>query len=360
MLGLRLAVWDCTRNRGRTILTVAVITAALSTYVILGAVLDEMSGLSALGRRSEVPWDMTITGPEAHDVAPEVREVTGVTRVTEVYIVRAIIKNGFRQLVALVDTSESPSTTLQSGTLAREPDEIVMPATLATEMEIPVGSEIAVLPLDAFEPLAFTVVGILEPKSGTMPFPILSVEGAERIASNLAGSQALLVALDGKASIGATESWMRTLAPGLQITSHREQYERVQYGMGLAGMLASTLRFLVLLVSAASVAALAHLSQREKAQQLGVLRAVGTTRLTLLTSAGTQTVFAAVAGTAASYLIVSVARFPLGLQVSSILAGFLGDSLILGTVAIVAVLAVSTTLLRRTICSLLTDPWGRG
>lgn len=359
MLSLRLACWDSARNRRSMLTITAILAAALSTYVILGAVIVEMSGMAGLAHRSESPWDITIIGADAHSVANEAREVAGVENVTEAYIVSAIVGSGYYQFMSLTGVQEPSIEVLEEGRFAQDSNEVALPRGLASKLEAPLGSRVAVLPLDALEPVMLEVVGIISGRLGSLPLPVVTSEGLERIGGDLVRNQALLIVLDGQVSIGATESRMRTLAQGLAVSSQREQYSAVQKGAGLAGVLAGSLRFLVLTVSAASVGALTYLRQREKAHQYGVLRAVGATRATLALASGFQTVLAAIAGTALSYLIAMAVRRPLGLRSASVLAGFIRDSLVLGTAAVVVVLVLSRSLLRRTVCSLLTDPWGR-
>lgn len=359
MTNVRLATWVCFKNRRRMMTLVLVLAAALTTYVTLGAVLRGMSDLSALTRRWEWPWDMVVTGPTAHIIAGKVEHIPGVSSVIKAYVVRGIIQSEVRELLAIADVSQAFSPSYTEGVAPRNAFEIAIPSKMTSEGSIALGRDVSILPLDVLEPVLFRVSGILAGKTGNPSIPVITPEGASRIAHDLSGRSTLLVSLDGKARIGLTESRIRSLASGIAITSYRDQYSTVKKSFDLAGILAGSMRSLILVVSAASVTALSHLWQREQAYQMGIFRAVGNARSSLLTVSGLQAVFVTLIGTVLAYAAANLLRFPLALQASSIRAGFLADALALGLVTILSVCSVSFWLLRKSIHTLLSDPWGR-
>lgn len=359
MLGLRLAIWDCRASYPRLLIMVAVIAAALSSYTIIGGALREMSGLSALARRLQWPWDIVVTGPASHEIASRVREVTGVVSVTKAYLPRAILVNDIVPILTFADGSEDRTFDFEQGGPPEAPDEVSLPHDLADSIGASVGSEILLMPVQSAEPRRYTVSGVLAPKRGNLPFPLVTLEGGARLQEDLSSAATLLIVLDGRASIGAVESQIRNMAPGLTVQSNREQYSDVREAVGLADMLADSLRFLILVVSASSVAALYHLFQRERAHQIGVLRAVGATRFTLIVSAALQTVLVALTGSVVGFAVVRALQSPMHLHLASFAPVFLRDAATLSLAALSVVLVSCRSLLKRSVCSLLTDPWGK-
>ena len=358
MLGLKLAIWDCRASYPRLIVMAAVIAAALSTYTVIGGALREMSGLPALTHRLQWPWDVVVTGPAAHEIAPRVREVTGVVSVTKAYLPRAILGSGIVQVLTFAGEPSGRTFDFEQGGPPEGPDQVSLPRDLADSIGASVGSEVLLIPVQSVEPGRYTVSGILAPKAGNLPFPLVTLEGGARLQEDLSAVATLLVVLDGRASIGAVESQIRNMAPGLNIQSNREQYSRVNEAVGLADTLADSLRFLILVISASSVAALYHLFQRERAHQIGVLRAVGATRFALMVSAILQTVLVVSAGSAAGLAVVKALQSPMRLHFASF-AALMSDAGTLSLAALLVVLVSQRLLLGKSVCSLLTDPWGR-
>jgi hypothetical protein len=358
MVGLGLAAWLSVKDRARTLIMVCVVAAGLTTYVILGAIMRDISALASLGRRFEQPWDLVAAGPGAHSIASEVRGIEGVLVAAKAYVAQGIMQSTKCNFVAF-DEPDPFSTEYEAGGAPVSAEDVALTRERAQTIGVELGSEVLILPLGETEPISFRVSGIIASKSGNLADSQLSPQGAAKLSRDISKDASLLIVLDGAVSIDAVRSAIRTLAPDLTVTLLRTQYEGVRSGAGLAGVLVASMRSLILLVSAASVAALSYVSMRERARQLGVLRAVGSTRTVLLGITGFQALFAVLVGTAISAGLASLLNLRLQLQSASAWSSFPQDAGKIGLVVMIVVIAVSRSVHSRSIRSLLTDSWGK-
>lgn len=354
----RLVVWDLKHKRTRLLLMTLAIFGALSTYVLFGAILNDATAQTMQMWRTDSPYDLIVDGA-VEDLADVVFGCRGVRWVSTVRIVNVVLGS----IDTTVFTPGEKSLFVldcESGSPPARPDEIAMPSSWAASLGKMVGDSINVLPMRVgAEAKMLRISGLLSSKTGVPEQAVLTPAGIASL--DPSAKQRLLVALDGKVSINSAKNDILGLSRNIQVQSATDQYAGVQSGMGIADMLLSSMRSLVLVIAASSMGVLIHLTQREQAYQSGVLRAMGLRRTWLIAAPLTQGLIVFLAGGALSFAAVGLWARSAGLlsgmtTVTSLFFGQAGLFICLGLI-MVAVSAISFAY--KPITVLLNDIWGK-
>jgi predicted lysophospholipase L1 biosynthesis ABC-type transport system permease subunit len=143
------------------------------------------------------------------------------------------------------------------------------------------------------------------------------------------------------------------------ITAYDEQYEGVARASSPADLTAAAIRSCVLVVSVASVASLLNLSQKERAYQSGVLRAMGMGKGWLLVPPVIEGLLTSVVGVLGARLVLERTHSYLGLTRAALVRGFLSDSAWFVGIGFGVVVFTTLTFAFRPVTSLLRDTWGK-
>ena len=302
---LRLIRAELGDKRGRAALMILAIFAALTTYVVFGAVLNSAATQALQFWRSSMPYDIVVAG-RVEGLRDSVLNCQGVVTVDVVQLCDVILGSRSVSLLALGESSLF-ALEWEAGREPVSADEIAIPA--AWNLDVKVGDSISVLPLSqGAETRVFSISGILADKQGVPTQPLVSAEAMQSINAKI--SQRLLVALDGKVDIEVAEKNIAAISRQIQVSSSADQYAGVQQGTSMTDILLGSMRALVLVIAASAMGVLIYLTQREQAYQCGVLRAMGLRRVFLLVVPLIQGVVVFIIGSALSYVALTVwARF---------------------------------------------------
>lgn len=332
------------------------IFAALTTYVVFGAVLDNAATQAVQLWRSSMPYDIVVDG-NVERFSESVLKRRGVVTVDAVQICDVILGSYNVTLLALGEDSLFVLD-CEEGKPPVGANEIAIPA--AWNLDVLVGDSISVLPLTpGAEASVFTVSGILSGKQGVPQQPVVSTEAMRSFDSEIRNR--LLVALDGKVDIDAAAKSIAALSRQIQVSTAADQYAGVQQGTSIVAMLLGSMRLLILVIAASSMGVLVYLTQREQAYQCGVLRAMGLRRTWLLAVPLAQGLIVFLVGSALSYVALIMwargANRLLGaVDVTSLFVSQARTFILFG----LAVIAFSAwSFVSRPITGLLRDVWGK-
>lgn len=363
MAGLiyRLVVWELTRKPGRMLLLTLAIFGALSTYVLFGAILEDVSTQAMMMWRTEFPYDIMVEGAAVERLEAEILAVQGVIRVDPVTGVDVIIGSSPTTVLALdertlfvLEYSEGAGPVLH--------DEIAIPESWLSGSDLKVGSTLRVLAAEmGSEPKWFTISGLLADKTRVPQQPIIAPVGVPELSRGASLKKRLLVVLDGKVKVDAVKNAIHGMPGGLKATSFDDQYAGVQGGMGLADTLLASMRVLILVIAASAMGVLTHLAQRERAYQSGVLRAMGLSRSWLMVAPLLEGLIVFTLGSALAYAVLPLLARPLGLLGgdTTITSLFFDQAGFFVGFGLLMVVITSLTFTFRPITSLLRDVWGK-
>lgn len=357
---LRYTFIDLGRNKYRFLLMVLAVVGALTTYTLLGLLFEDISNRAMVQWRGEWPFDISLRGANVVSLENQVRKIQGVVHVEEARLVDVVLGTGQTRMVT-ISSSSLVKLECSAGEPPRDAEEVALPKSFATALQVDVGDTITVIPFGTTSAVALRVSGILADKAGVAPMPVLTKEGSERITRDL-GSEALLINLDGRVDIEKTRDTIAALAPQAEVRIRDLQYSGVQQGKGLSEMVVGAVRLLVLCVTLSALTALFYLMQRERAYQLGVFRAMGLKRLWLLVPPLMEGLLVMLCGLIVSAGLVYPAAGLLG--VMSPLGQLLQELMVQTTqftlISLGLTLAMTLILAHKPITTLLQDPWGKG
>ncbi len=359
-LSAKLLQWNILRNRAQTLIMILAIFGSLSSYVLLGTALTEMSTAVAQSLRSDWPFDLTVNG----EILPEQREmIEGLAGVQHLETVASTEVYFVSQLQNVISTPAAGTRLvleLESGAMPATKHEIVLPGELALALQLEVGDEVELMPDHRQAlPETYEVSGILSTKASVVKLPLLTEAGLRRLLPTDALPQSLLVQLDGKANLDRLASRIRREFPELAVTVDAAGYEQAQSDFNMSDSLVIGLRGLILIITAASLAVLFYISQRSGSYQTGVLRAIGVEKHWLLLPALVQTlIIFAIGFVLTAWLLPSVA-LRLGLESTRVvlLSSLRQDMGLYLLVGLISTLLVNLQFLGFSIPRLLKDSW---
>lgn len=352
----RLIGHDLRHRRVRLLLMALAVFGALTTYVLFGAILGDVAAQAMQLWRTDNPYDLVVSG-EVSGLLASVGHSRGVVRVDSIRSATAIVENEETSLLTLEGSSLFSLDFVQGGA-PQSAEEVAIPAAWAERWGKRVGEEIAVLPLVAgAEGSSLRISGLLSDRSHVPTQPLLSGEGMQQVAPQ--AETQLLVALDGKVSLDSVRRDLLALAAGIRVASMDDQYAGVQAGSSLGDLLLSSMRFLVLIIAAASMGVLIHLTQRELAYQSGVLRAMGLRQFWLVATPLVQGLLVFLVGGVLSYLATLLWARSAGISRSAVADLFWGQAGLFIGLGLVLVAVSGISFARKPVTELLRDVWGR-
>lgn len=353
---LSLLMADLRFNRWRLIVLIIITTTALFTHIALGAILTEMQATVGAVWRTESPFDIAVTGPDVD--ASKAAGLAGVLRLEQGLQTEAYLGSGKSDFVSLAPDQRLFVLTLVDGRLPERPDEVTLPSGTATWLRVKPGDSLTILTEISGQPRTLKVVGVFEAKLGNPSSPFMTADGIRALGLP---NEMLLIMLDGDQDIAAAAKTLRGIYPAATVVEKAEQYAGAQTGMGIAGTLISSIRNLVLLITAIAVGVLVWLVQRQRSFEFGLLRSIGAPKAFVVVPAclNVALAFAASAPLAWAGLLAArpLLRTP---RLELMRSVWLGSSLTFGILGLAIVAAVSLQLARRRIPVLLNDTWGRG
>ncbi len=309
----RLAWWGFTRDRLKVAFMILAVVGGMAAYAVLEPTLNHVSATSMQIWRTEAPWDISVKGTGVHSLVKSLRSISGIAAYEEAFLFDAILPRGQMTLLALKGQCEpgggaTPMLSLEcvEGRAPSAQNEIALTQGLAETLGLAVGDTVSLLPMDGEgEPVPFTVSGILAAKIRVPVFPVVTREGASSVQPDLAKSECLLVALDGRVDIAKVASALRKLAPEAEVVTLEEQYKGISTGFSYADAVGSAAQVVTMIVAIAALTSLFFLGERTKSYQIGVLKAVGVPSSWLVLSSAVEGVMTLSAGCVLGWVLVT-------------------------------------------------------
>jgi len=351
----RLVLWDLTRKKARLLLMVLALFGTLTTYVLLGAVFDDIIARTMLIWR-QGPYDLVVTkAPEDGALLNDIRGINGIIRADAARSLPVLAGVQETQLLSL-DRGALLVRNVVEGVLPERADEIAVPLPWSEHFSIKIGDEITILPIvRGAEAKAFIVSGFL---AASVQQVVVSPLGMESFSQ---ADPILYITLDGEVKLDAIKNEIWKLTPSSQVNTIGDHYGGVQVGVIIANGLSSIMRFLILVIVVSSMGVLTYLTQREQAYQSGVLRAMGFSAGWLLVAPLTEGLLVYSVGGILSFMVTAFFSKSLGLLSGGITTlgeffGHAGFFIIFG----LGVIAISSrSFAQRPIPDLLRDIWGK-
>jgi len=362
MLGLmaRLFQWNILRSRVQLAIMALAVLGSLSSYVLLGTALSEMSVQVMDAMRSEWPYDFEVQAWFDEDLEQQISSLPGLNHLEIVTMTDVFFYSESLRLLSVPSSKTALVMELQEGSMATTDDEIVIPGALALGYGIKVGDVLTVQSSKTVNrPVLYTVSGILSSKKGVLLHPICSFEGLTRLVAADKLTPSALLQLDGRTNLMSFQKSLENIGKGLAITAIAEEYDDAQANLTLSDSLVTGLRGLILIITALSLSVLLYMSQRSGSYQVGVLRAVGLPRPWLLLPAFMQTILIFAFGYLATYVSLPFIASAIGLESNRILLlqHLAGDIWVFLGVGLLSTLVVQLQFLSTSIPHLFKDAW---
>jgi len=339
---------------------VLTVFCALSSYVLLGTALSEMADSVTQALRPGWPFDVTVEGRIDLDQVDLVKSMDGVRLVETAKSTTVYLGPSLQEVISVSTSSTSFVLELAEGRLPNEFDEIAIPELLADALRLTVGDSLKLLPpYPGAMAHEYLVVGVLSGKTGVLTLPLLSEDGISLVRGGESNVNRLLIQLDGSKNLETFSKSLGQVVGDLTIRLDTDGYDSIQESRSLSESLVIILRFLILLITAASLSVLFYLSQRSGAYQTGVLRAIGVQQVWLLVPSLGMTVLVFVLGFPVTALLLPVVAAKIGLHADrafliSALAKDLGMYILVG---LLSTLLTNWQFLSMPVPRLLKDSW---
>lgn len=359
-LAAKLLQWNVLRNWAQTLIMVLAIFGSLSSYVLLGTALTEMSGAVAQVMRSDWPFDLTVSGIFSDEEQQSIAELAGIYHLEVIGSSNAYVLAHPQTVITLPEEGSRLIVELSAGNLPTDEREVALPGDLALQLQLEVGDQIELM-ANHRQAVAetYAVSGILSTKSGVLKTPLITESGLQRLLPTGELTRSLLIQLDGKADLERMASRIRRGFPQLTVTIDAAGYEQMQSDFNMSDALVMGLRGLILIITAASLAVLFYISQRSGSFQTGVLRAIGVKKPWLLLPALLQTLLIFAIGFGLTALVLPNVAMSLGLLSSRamLLTSLRQDMGLYLLVGLISTLVVNLQFLGFSIPRLLKDAW---
>ncbi len=309
-LSVKLIQWNITRNRLQLMIMILAVIGSLSSYVLLGTALNEMSEKVADVQRSDWPFDIEIIGNIDDEEMKKIMSIRGVKYIEEVFTTEAFVYSSEMDFLLIPKEETRILIEMEGGNLPTNADEVAIPGQLAAAYQLNVGDHLKVLPGISIPPIEYEISGIVSSKKGVVTKPLLNEEGFLRL-SSLFGTKA--IQLDGKVDIGFVEDELEKVDARYIIEKYEENYSNTKNSLGLSDTMVMSLRLLILGITATSSAVLLYIGQRSGAYQTGVLLAMGIKKPWLMLPTLMQTTITFLIGFLATAAILPIISNSLGL-----------------------------------------------
>ncbi|KAF0193478.1 MAG: ABC transporter permease protein [Bacillota bacterium] len=258
------------------------VLGSIIAYTVLGIALSDMAVRAVSTWRLEWPFDMVVIGADVFSIQDQVQQIPGVKIAEKTSMLEILMPSGVISAMVPLENSAIYSLKHLEGRAPEHGGEISLPSSLARAKGVQIGDTISILPMQGnWPPEKFVVSGILDSKIGIPPIPILHADAIARVTAMPEATNALICLLDGKVDSARVEQAIKSLTASVTVRQ-TAQYDGVSSGLTLAGIMIASLRFVIVIVLGSSLISLFYMSQKEKAYECGVLRALGFTRLWLM------------------------------------------------------------------------------
>lgn len=312
---LRLFHWNILRSRLQLLIMIVAVLGSLSSYVLLGTALSEMSVQVMESMCSEWPYDFEVEAWFDADLEQQITKLPGLSRLeihtmTEVFLYSETIR-----LLALPKENSVLLLELEQGELPTFEDDIVLPASIAMRYGYQLGESIQLQSVKSInKPVSFHICGILSGKKGVLTYPLTTYDGLTRLQPAEKLTPTALIQLDGREELLTFEKRLQNIGRGMAIKTLTQEYEEAQANLTLSDTLVNGLRSLILMISASSLSILLYITLRSGAYQIGVLRAVGMEKPWLLIPAFLQTLLVFNIGYFSTYFLLPPVAQTMGLM----------------------------------------------
>jgi len=358
-LCLKLLQWNLLRNKNQNIIMILAVIGSLSSYILLGTAITSISVELAQSQRPGWPFDISVTNT-TKDEQEAIETMKGVYHTEELSVGEVYFFSQKQKLIGQPEANTKLILELESGALPTNERQVAIPGELAKPYKLEVGDTVT---LRSSQTVArsydFEIVGILSTKSGVIRSLLVTDEAFDLVNPHRNGAKSLLIQLDGKTDIQRTFYKIKDLNQKLDVQIDAIGYEETQNSLKISDTLVANLRFLILAISAASLAVLFYISQRSGAYQTGVMRAMGVQRHWLLIPPLVQTLLVFLISTAITLIWLPMISKTLGLNSSpqSTVSSVGWDIMVFIIVGLFSTLAVNLQFLKYPIPRLFKDAW---
>ena len=363
-LSLKLMQWSILRNRLQIMIMILAVVGSLSSYVLLGTALNEMSETVVQVQRTDWPFDITFyrNFNEAlfEKAISDLQNTEGIHHIESLVMQEVYLFSGKTGLLMLPDEESRIIMELDEGSLPEDENEIVIPSEIALARKLSIGDMITVIPTyPKAEVQEFKISGTLSSKQSVTRMPLVTESGMRTLLNSSMLPLTIAIQLDGKVDLDVVIENILELFPGQPITTHEEGYESAKQNLKLSDSLVMSLRTLILGITATSLAVLLYISQRNGSFQTGVLRAIGVKKAWLLLPAIFQTTFIFLFGFIVTVFFIPFVSQILGLTSSRsiLLSNLFVDGGVYYVVSIFSALVINLQFLKTPIPGLMKDDW---
>lgn len=263
------------RNRLRTAFLLFTIVGTLLAFMATEAATRELSS-SAINVWNTQNYDLSIVGAGAFSMSPEIKDMVGVRDSENAYMIAAKV-NRFSGDVFVVEDGHMLKLKWASGREPQTEGEIAVGSFVSKRDRLGIGSEIKVSGSDAKSNAIYIVSGIMENPASSC---IITKEGLVRIEPSPEQYQTVLVARDAAIDPKKTKLAIEALASkkALKMNDPGESQYMVD---STVYTITSVTSLLVLASGMSSFLILLGLYQRDRSYELGVLRALGYSKVSV-------------------------------------------------------------------------------
>ena len=357
-LTVKLIQWNLTRNRLQLLIMVLAVIGSLSSYVLLGTALNAISAEIVQSQRDDWPFDLTIKAP-TEDEKNKIRQIEGIYHSEELNMEEVYFYSNTVTALGIPEEETVLILELESGSLPQNDDQVTIPGEVSRAYNLSIGQKILLRTSTTISAgKEFEIAGIFSTKKGVTKTFVVTNAAIHQLNLQHSGSS-LVIQLDGKADLEKTYYKVLDINPKLVVTMDSAGYENAQVTGTISDSLIKSLRFLILAISATSLAVLFYLSQRSGAYQTGVLRAIGVKRFWLLLPPLIQISVVFLISCGIAYILLPILSRILGLNEAGggNLSSVGWDLLVFFAIGLLSTIAVNLQFLHRSIPTLFKDTW---
>ncbi len=262
----------------RTLFLLLTIVGTLLAFMSTESATRELS-TSAISVWNTQNYDLSIVGDGAFSLSQEIRDMVGVRDSENAYMITAKV-NGFSGDVFVVEDGHMLKLKWAQGREPQTEGEITVGSFIAKRDRLEIGSETKISGPDADSVAVVYIV------SGAMANPasscIMTKEGLSRVEPVVEQYQTVLVARDAAIDVKKTKNKIEELAAGKGINIQDPGESQYMVDSTVYAITEGT-SWLVLASGMSSFLILLGLYQRDRSYELGVLRALGYSRVAVFT-----------------------------------------------------------------------------